>query len=69
VEQEPKMIRIWAIRIAVIVVVLLSVLLVLYVVSLLFGKPVWAVLRKSWPSPSRSALPYRCSIGYRRSAS
>jgi hypothetical protein len=45
VEQESKIIRIWAIRIAVIVVVLLSVLLVLYVVSLLFGKPVWAVLK------------------------
>jgi hypothetical protein len=44
VEQARQIIRIWAIRISVIVAVLLSVLLVLYLIHLWSGKSVWAVL-------------------------
>jgi hypothetical protein len=45
VEQARQIIRIWATRIAVIVVVLLSVLLLLYAISLFFDESVWAVLK------------------------
>jgi hypothetical protein len=45
VEQARQVIRIWAIRIAVIIIVLLSVLLLLYVISLLFDKSLWALLK------------------------
>jgi uncharacterized protein YjbI with pentapeptide repeats len=45
VEHARQDIRIWAIRIAVIVIVLLSVLLLLYVISLLFDKSLWALLK------------------------
>jgi hypothetical protein len=45
VEPKRQIIRMWAIRIAAVGVVLLIVLLVLYVISLLSGKSLWALLK------------------------